>query len=187
MKAQNRKLLEKVQKDRLEKSLLDDPDGKTFKEAMEATEKLNEIDKLEFQHLDNLEKLKSEKELQKEKLESELRALKAKYEQELYLQSNKHKDDLELQTNKHKDDLELQKEKFIAEAKENQERQNKEFKRNVILSSLTAIAAPLIVLGTKFILGRSNTKLIGQIEQYETPVTTPGKAHHKNLIENFKL
>lgn len=176
MKAQNRKLLEKVQKDRLEKSLLDDPDGKTFKEAMEATEKLNEIDKLEFQHLDNLEKLESERNLQKEKLESELCALKEKYEEELSLQSNKHKDDLE-----------LQKEKFIAEAKENQERQNKEFKRNIILSSMTSIMAPLIVLGTKFILGRSNTKLIGQIEQYETPVTTPGKAHHKNLIENFKL
>lgn len=45
---------------------------------------------------------------------------------------------------------------------------------------------PLGLLVTKFFMQRSNMKLVGEIEQYETPVTTPGKIQHRNMVEEFK-
>ena len=118
MNAENKELLNRIQKDRLEK-VLDgsDEDGTAFKEAMQVTDKLSDLEKHEI--------------LMKEK--------------------------------------------------------KKESYRAMIGDVVKVGLIPLGLLVVKFFMGRSNQKLIGEIEQYETPVTTPGKSQHKSMIDDYRL
>lgn len=129
MNDENKELLNEVQKDRLERALNEpDEDGTAFKEAMQVTDRLTELEKHESSIREQLEKQKAEEKQRK-----------------------------------------------------------KESRRTLIGDCIKLGLIPLGLMTVKFFMGRSNQKLIGMIEQYETPVTTPGKSQHKSMIDDYRL
>lgn len=172
-KSGNRVLLERVQRKLLKQALNDtDPNETSLTEAIKVTEKIIEFEKLDASYIQASDKLQSEKEINAIRLETEDKINRTKLETEVYINESKLKAELDINQKKIDADDRLSK---------------KEAKRNLFKDLIVLGVVPLVIIGVKFALGRSNQKLIGKIENYETPVTTPGKSQHRNMIDDYKI